>query len=83
MRLAIVACGTVVHMVPDEFLLLLAGIEVPLVVEGREPRLFGTPKYQYLTSHRGLAFYTKSAEPLKFPGPVELIQAKSISAPRI
>ena len=42
---------------------------------------FGT-SYQYLTSYKGLAFYTKSPAPLDLPSDTELVQAKSISVPR-
>lgn len=82
LRSATVVCGTIVHMEPDEFLLMLAKIEVPLVVVGREPRLFLAGDHQYLTSYRGLAFYTTSTEPLNFPGPVEMLMARRIWAPR-
>ena len=80
---AIQACGTVVHMEPEQFLALLVGIETPMVVSAYVRGVFGTSYRHYLTSVRGLAFYTKSREPLKFPGPIDQIEAKSISAPRI
>ena len=38
-------------------------------------------KYQYLTSYRGLAFFTKSPMALVLPGRAEIITAKSISIP--
>ena len=40
-------------------------------------------RYQYLTSYRGLAFYTLSEQPLVLPGRAETISAKEISVPDV
>jgi hypothetical protein len=37
--------------------------------------------YLYLTSYKGLAFFTKSPEPLILPGGSEVIQAQKIWIP--
>jgi hypothetical protein len=41
------------------------------------------PKYQYLTSYRGLAFFTKSPQALVLPGRAEVVTAKSMSIPDV
>jgi hypothetical protein len=76
---AIKASGVLVRMEPREFTSLLSRIEQPLVVTGQ----FGvfTTKYQYLTSYKGLAFYTKTTMPLPLDSNVELITAKRIWIP--
>ena len=76
---AIKASGVLVRLVPEEFLRLLARIELPLIVTAGPSFLDGGTKY--LTSYKGLAFFTKSHEPLLLPGAAEIIQAKSISIP--
>ena len=40
-------------------------------------------KYQYLTSYRGLAFFTKSPTALVLPGRADVITAKSMSIPDV
>ena len=42
--------------------------------------IFST-SYRYLTSYKGLAFYTKAREPLELPTSTELVQAKAIWVP--
>jgi len=76
---AIRASGVVVQMPPQDFLTILGKSERPLVVMA--PGRFLAPKYQYLTAHKGLAFYTRSKEPLRLPQDVELIEARSIWIP--
>ena len=76
---AIKASGVIVSMEPEEFQRLLYRIPEPLVVVGRG----GTIKKhnQYLTSHKGIAFFTKSPGQLHLPGGAEVISAKSIWVP--
>ena len=76
---AIKASGVIVSMEPDEFQRLLYRIPDPLVVTA----MGGTFKkhHQYLTSHRGLAFFAKSPNQLHMPGGTEVIAAKSIWTP--
>jgi hypothetical protein len=38
-------------------------------------------KYQYLMSYKGLAFYTKSSDPLSLPVTAEVIAANRIWTP--
>ena len=78
---AIKATGVVVRLEPREWLSILKRTESPLVVIA-EGGMFKT-KYQYLTSYRGLAFFTKSPTALVLPGRVEVITAKSMSIPDV
>jgi len=73
----------VVRVEPDDFLRILGRQESPLVIcatGGFLSPLFGT-NYQYLTSYKGLAFFTKSPNPLELPGDSEVIEAKKIWIP--
>jgi len=76
---AMKASGVVVRLEPNEWMTILKRSENPLVVVA-EGGVFKT-KYQYLTSYRGLAFFTKSEQALLLPGRAEVITAKSISVP--
>jgi len=76
---AIKASGVVVRMDPAEFRKILDRSPEPLVVTYRGG-LF-TKNYQYLTSYKGLAFFTKSAEPMAMKAGVELITAKDLWMP--
>jgi len=76
---AIKATGVVVRLEPGEWLSILKRAENPLVVVA-EGGMFKT-KYQYLTSYRGLAFFTKSPTALVLPGRADVITAKSMSVP--
>ena len=76
---AIKATGVVVRLEPGEWLSILKRAENPLVVVA-QGGMFKT-KYQYLTSYRGLAFFTKSPTALVLPGRADVITAKSMSIP--
>jgi hypothetical protein len=76
---AIKASGVIVRVEPSEFLRLLPRIEEPLVVHATGG--FFSTNYQYLTSYKGLAFFTRSPEPLGLPESCELIQARAIWIP--
>lgn len=76
---AIKASGVVVRLDPPEWLKIIKRSDNPLVVISRGGMF--RRKYQYLTTYRGLAFYTTSEHPLMLPGRTELINAKSISVP--
>lgn len=73
------ASGVIVKLDPGEFAKVLRRSQDPLVVfaEGGVFR----KNYQYLTSYRGLAFFTKSDEPLTLPQPAEIVQAERIWIP--
>jgi hypothetical protein len=76
---AIKASGVLVHLDPAEFMKIVGRLQDPLVVVATGG-LF-TKNYQYLIGYKGLAFYTKSAEPLQLPATAEVIAAKSIWTP--
>ncbi len=77
---AINAIGTVVKLDPSNFQKVLRRTERPLVVYA-EGGVFST-KFLYLTSYRGLTFFTKSNAPLILPPDTELIVAEEISLPQ-
>ncbi len=58
---AIKASGVLVRLNPAEFVKILSRVPDPLVVTATGG-IF-TNNYQYLMGYKGLAFYTKSAEP--------------------
>ncbi len=75
---ALKASGVIVSVAPDEFRRLLSMAENPIVVTSTTTFL-GT-RYHYLVPYRGLAFYTKSKEPIEL-GMAEVIAAKKIWVP--
>ena len=77
---AIKASGVLVRVDPADFQSILRKVESPLVITAKGG-LFST-KYQYLVSHKGFAFFTKSTDPLILPSNVELIAAKKIWLPQ-
>ena len=76
---AIKASGAIVKMDPGEFKKLLNRSKDCAVVMA----YYGWPskKYHYLTSYRGLFFYTKSPEALMLPSTADLITAEKIWIP--
>lgn len=74
------ASGVIVRVDAQNFLAILRRIENPLVVHS-SGGLFST-KYHYLTSYKGLAFYTKSPVPVELPRGTELVQAQNIWVPQ-
>ena len=78
---ALKASGVVIRLEPGEWMSILKRTDNPLVVIA-EGGMFKT-KYLYLTSYRGLAFFTKSPTALVLPGRAEVITAKSISIPDV
>jgi len=76
---AIKASGVLVRLEPQEFVRLVGRIAEPLVVSA-QGGLFRT-RYRYLTSYKGLAFFTESRESLPLPGNSELITAGRIWIP--
>lgn len=76
---AIAASGVVVRLQPDEFLKLLRLMKEPLIVTGKGG--FLQRGFQYMVSYKGLAFFTKSRDPLSLPVDAEIINAKSIWVP--
>ena len=76
---AIKASGTIVRVEADVFANLLRRTEKPLVVYTQGG--FFSKNHQYLTSYKGLTFYTKSGEQIDLPKSVEIIVADKIWIP--
>jgi hypothetical protein len=73
------ASGVIVRLEPDEFQRLLGRLPSPLVVTA-VGGFFG-PSFKYLTSYKGLAFFTKSPVPVELPSGSEVVEAKTIWMP--
>jgi len=76
---AIKASGVVVQVAPPEFLKLVGRVPEPLIVTATGGVF--SKNYQYLMSYKGLAFFTKSSEPLRLPANAEIAAAGSIWVP--
>jgi ABC-type branched-subunit amino acid transport system substrate-binding protein len=76
---AVKASGVLVKMEPEEWRALLDRADRPLVVHA-EGGFFST-NHQYLTSYKGLAFHTKTSEPLTLPVGADVVEAKKIGIP--
>ena len=76
---AIRASGVLVRVSPDDFQKVLRKVEQPLVVCAKGGVFKSTN--QYLTSYKGLAFYTKSPSEIILPSGTETIMAKKIWVP--
>jgi hypothetical protein len=73
------ASGVLVKLDPEEFAKLLIRAKDPLIVIA-EGGLF-SKNFQYLMSFKGLAFFTKSANPLALPSGAEVVSAGRIWIP--
>lgn len=76
---AIRASGAIVSVEPGDFEAILKRIDAPLVVRS-QGGIFST-NYHYLTSYKGLIFYTKTPTPLMLSPSVETINARKIWIP--
>jgi hypothetical protein len=76
---AIKASGVIVCVEPEDFVNILKRQPGALVVHATGG--FFSTNYKYLTSYKGLAFFTKVAAPLDLPAGTELVQARSIWVP--
>ena len=77
---AIKASGAIVRMEPNAFLQIVGRADEPIVVLAIS-KIFGKTSYKYLTSYKGLAFYTKSPSQLPLGIRAELVHAKNIWIP--
>ncbi len=73
------ASGVLVKLEPEEFARLLNRVKDPLIVIAKAG-FFGK-QFQYLVSYKGLAFFTKSANPLALPSGAEVVSAVRIWIP--
>jgi len=76
---AIKASGVFVRLSPEEFQALLPRARNAIVVQARGGLFYS--KYKYVLSYKGIAFHTKSPEPIHIPADIETVQAKRIWAP--
>ena len=76
---AIKASGAIVRVEPEDFLRILRRQQEPLVVHATGG--FFSTRYLYLSSYKGLAFFTKSPAPLNLPSGAEIVQAQRIWIP--
>lgn len=77
---AIKASGAIVRVMPEDFRRIVDKVDQPLVVVSGGRFLWTT--YHYLTSYKGLIFYTKSGEQLLLKGSTEYVHARSIYIPQ-
>ena len=68
---AIGASGVIVRVEPNEFVGIVKRQSGALVVHATGG--FFSTDYRYLTSYKGLAFYTKARAPLDLPSGTELV----------
>jgi hypothetical protein len=73
------ASGVIVRVESDDFLALLDWNEAPLAVHARGG--FWGSRHDYLTSYRGLAFYTRSKTELRLPEHCQVVEAGKIWIP--
>ena len=76
---AIKAFGAIVTVESGDFEAILKKAEAPLVVHA-QGGVFST-RHQYLTSYKGLIFFTKTQTPLVLGANVELVEANKIYIP--
>ncbi|HET8946701.1 MAG TPA: hypothetical protein VFQ07_06940 [Candidatus Polarisedimenticolia bacterium] len=76
---AIKASGAIVRVEPEDFQRLVEHNAQGLVVHS-SPKMFQL-KHRYMMGYKGLAFYTKSREPLALPRALQVIEAKQIWVP--
>ncbi len=76
---AIKASGAIVRVEPDDFLKILARSADVLVISA--PGGYVSGGHEYLTSYKGLAFFTNSPNPLALPDGIEVIAAQKIWIP--
>ena len=78
---AIKASGVIIQVEPEVFKTVVSRAEAPLVVHAKGGIL--KAHHKYLTSYKGLAFYTKAAEALFFSTKPEIVEAKKIWIPEV
>ncbi|MFC2187341.1 hypothetical protein ACFCT7_08470 [Fulvivirgaceae bacterium LMO-SS25] len=76
---AIKASGSLIRIHPEEFSRMISKMDDGIVVE-TTVKFFST-SYKYLTSYKGLVFFTKSSNQLSIPSRLEKITASSMWMP--
>ena len=73
------ASGVLVRVGRQDFMFIASKVKNPLVVVAKTGWL--GHEYKYLTSYKGLTFFTQSPQPLDLPGDAEVVQAQQIWMP--
>ena len=73
------ASGVIVRVEPGQFVDVLLRMEKPLIVMAKGGVF--TKHYRYLTSYKGIAFFTKAPKPLPLPEGAEIVAADKIWVP--
>ena len=73
------ASGAIVRLAPEQFQLIVNKCDTPLIVTATGG-IF-KKHFKYLTSYKGLVFYTQSDKPLQFSHTAEIISAGKIWIP--
>ena len=76
---AVKASGAIVKLEPTEFIKILNKIDSPLVVAAKGG--FLNRKFRYLTSYKGLFFYSESSDRIQCPSKTEFILSEKIWIP--
>jgi hypothetical protein len=77
---AIKASGAIINVESTDFMTILQKMDNPLVVYS-ESKFFSVKSHHYITSYKGLIFYTKTTVPLMLRPSAEIIHAKKIWIP--
>lgn len=73
------ASGVIVRVTPEDFRSVAGKSERPLVVVARGGLIKKT--YRYLSSYKGLAFYTEAESEITLPSKSEVVMAEKIWIP--
>jgi hypothetical protein len=76
---AVQSFGIIVTVSPVTFAKIIAQQERPLIITALGG--FFRHYHRYLTSYKGLAFFTKSSVPLELPDMSEIVYARKIRIP--
>ena len=76
---AIKASGAIVRVEPQAFATMMRRQDAPLVVHC-QTGVFSR-RHNYLSSYKGLAFYTQSEQPVELPVRSELVEARKFWMP--
>ncbi len=79
-RDAVMASGAIIKVDSAIFLEIIAKVEIPLIVHSMEKAFFHE-MHKYLTSYKGLLFYTESKNPILLPNEIELLKAERVWIP--
>ncbi len=79
-RDAVMASGAIIKVDSAVFLEITKKVEIPLIVHSIEKTFFHE-MHKYLTSYKGLFFYTESKYSILLPNEIELLEADRVWIP--